>query len=582
MPSTKTEESLPPLKDGKAPQTLAEVWGDYDPQAEPMEVQTFKEWEEEGVVIRAVRYYIGTFKGRKAWMAGLYSFPKGGTNLPAVLQSHGGGGRANSGQCVEFGKRGYALFSLSWRVEPRYMSDYELPPEAQTEWGGATGDQIAESRGIKPSGELNLDAVPSGRNDGYFMRTLAARRGITFLAQQPEVDPDRIGMTGHSMGGVITHQTTAMEPLRLKASAPSDGPPIEHLHSTHQNTPRTEEDKEILELTRRTAVPALYADKVTVPMLFLNSINDFHGHCEDVEWIIDQLPGADYNLSRTPHANHSHSASAEAAKFLWFDQHLKGTFEFPKVPQIKLDLKGPGGMPVATVFPDPDSKLEIASVDVYYTRDGDNDFHYGYQSRIWHYAEDKESNGSFAASIPVTEIEAPLWVYANVEYQLPGDHDDYQFPQATETVLCSTRMPMVSYEDLKRSGVKTIPLEPTHVIEDFGENWQKEWMFKTSHGYVSYKLFSPQLVIPEPSRMIFKVINESDQPARGQLCIGDYYARFKLEPGENTVALLPGDFSTNDKKTSPSDWQEAIDQRARFCFKIDDHCWPQGLAFSKD
>ena len=583
QPAAKVEETLPPLKDGKAPQTLAEVWGDYDPEAEPMEVQTFKEWEEEGVVIRAVRYSIGTFKGRKAWMAGLYSFPKGAKDLPAVLQSHGGGGSASSRQCVEFGRRGYALFSLSWRVEPRYLANYELPPEAQTEWGGATGDQIAEVRGIKPSGELNLDAVPSGRNDGYFLRTLAARRGITFLAQQPEVDPDRIGMTGHSMGGVITHQTTAMEPSRLKASAPSDGPPIEHLHTTHQNTPRTEEDKEILELTRRTAVPALYADKVTVPMLFLNSINDFHGHAEDVEWIVDQLPGdTTYNLSRTPHANHWHSASADAAKFLWFDAHLKGTFVFPTVPQIQLDLKGPEGIPVATVSPDPESKLEIASVEVYYTRDGGNDFHYGYQSRIWHYAENRENKGSYTASIPVTRSEAPLWVYANVEYQLPGDAASYQFTAATETFLCSTRMPMVSVEDLMTSKVNMVPLESTPVIEDFGENWQKEWMLKTSHGYVSYKLHSPQLEIPETSKMVFKVVNESDQPGRAQLCIGDYYARFKLEPGENTVALLPGDFSTNDKKSTPSDWQEAMHQRARFCFKIDDHCRPLELAFARD
>ena len=179
------------------------------------------------------------------------------------------------------------------------------------------------------------------------------------------------------MGGVITHQTTAMEPVRLKASAPSDGPPIEHLH----DTPHNANESQALELARRTAYPACYTDRIRVPMLFLNSVNDFHGHAEDVEWIIDHLPTKAYNIARTPHANHWHNAAADAARFLWFDAHLKGSFEYPAAPAIELDLNTAERIPVAIVVPDSKSKLEVASVDVYYTRDGNNDFYLGYQSR---------------------------------------------------------------------------------------------------------------------------------------------------------------------------------------------------------
>ena len=55
-------ETLPPLTEGTAPQSLDDVWGAYDPTAEPLEVETIKEWEEDGVIIRAIRYYVGTFK----------------------------------------------------------------------------------------------------------------------------------------------------------------------------------------------------------------------------------------------------------------------------------------------------------------------------------------------------------------------------------------------------------------------------------------------------------------------------------------------------------------------------------------
>lgn len=549
------EESLRAFN-GKAPQTLDEVWGDYDPEAEPMEVQTFREWEEDGIVIRATRYYIGTFKGKKAWMAGLYAFPQGGKNLPAILQSHGGGGSASSHECVNFGRRGYATFSLSWRVEPRYLKQYDLPPEAQTDWGGVTADQVPDARGIQPSGDLNLDPIPSGRNEGYFLRTLAARRGITFLAQQPEVDANQIGMTGHSMGGVITHQTTAMEPVRLKASAPSDGPPIEHLH----DRPRNADSLRTLELERRTAVPACYTDRIRVPMLFLNSVNDFHGHAEDVEWIIDHLPSQAYNIARTPHANHWHNAAADAAKYLWFDAHLKGSFDYPAVPTIKLDVKTADGIPVATVTPDSNSKLEVASVDVYYTRDGNNDFYLGYQSRIWHYAKSVKTDAGYEARIPLHDRQAPLWVYADVNYRLPGDNDLYKLPTETDEFVCSTQMPMVDYETLQAANVRFEPFKRTSIVEDFNEGWQKEWSSRRPGvEYASYKLLDPGLEIPERAKLIFGFEGEGLRAVR--VSVGDYSGVVPIKSGMNEVELFPFQLVNSKTKSSIVDWRSLLNDR---------------------
>ena len=50
-----------------------------------------KEWEEDGVVVKVLRYRIGVFKGKKAMMAAVYGYPKGGENLPGLVQIHGGG-----------------------------------------------------------------------------------------------------------------------------------------------------------------------------------------------------------------------------------------------------------------------------------------------------------------------------------------------------------------------------------------------------------------------------------------------------------------------------------------------------------
>ena len=81
-------DSLSPLK--KVPQNVTELWAGYDPQKEPLRTEMVREWEEDGVVIRYLRYYIGTFKGKSAWMAAFYAFPKNAKNLPGVLHMHGG------------------------------------------------------------------------------------------------------------------------------------------------------------------------------------------------------------------------------------------------------------------------------------------------------------------------------------------------------------------------------------------------------------------------------------------------------------------------------------------------------------
>jgi hypothetical protein len=70
------KESLPPLKDGMVPQSFAEMWAGFDPQAEPLDVEVLKEWEQEGIVLKVLRYRIGVFKGRKAMMAAVYGYPK--------------------------------------------------------------------------------------------------------------------------------------------------------------------------------------------------------------------------------------------------------------------------------------------------------------------------------------------------------------------------------------------------------------------------------------------------------------------------------------------------------------------------
>lgn len=45
-------ETLPPLKSGKVPANLDELWAGFDPRKEPLETEVLKEWEQDGAVCR--------------------------------------------------------------------------------------------------------------------------------------------------------------------------------------------------------------------------------------------------------------------------------------------------------------------------------------------------------------------------------------------------------------------------------------------------------------------------------------------------------------------------------------------------
>ena len=222
--NAESQETLPKLLEKDIPQTHTEMWQGFDPRIEPLESEILKEWMEDGVILRVLRYRIGIFKGQKAWMAGVYGFPKGENNIPGLLQIHGGGQYADHKAPLSNAKRGYATLSIAWagrisapnyRVSPNEVKLFwegktEDPKyKLTTDWGALDAYHAPSRNGRDafpsiPVAEWTLDSVKSPRNNSWFLITLAGRRGLTFLEQQPEVDGSKLGVYGHSMGGKLT------------------------------------------------------------------------------------------------------------------------------------------------------------------------------------------------------------------------------------------------------------------------------------------------------------------------------------------------------------------------------------------
>jgi dienelactone hydrolase/pimeloyl-ACP methyl ester carboxylesterase len=66
---------------------------------------------------------------------------------------------------------------------------------------------------------IQVGSVLLGRNTAWF-EVWDTMRAIDYLQSRPEVDPQRIGLTGHSGGGIITAYVAALDD-RVQAAAPS-------------------------------------------------------------------------------------------------------------------------------------------------------------------------------------------------------------------------------------------------------------------------------------------------------------------------------------------------------------------------
>ena len=432
-------ETLSPLKDGTPPQTLEELWAGFDPRADSIEEQIVKEWEEDGVYVSIVRYCIGTFKGEKSWMAAYYARPLKGENLPGLVQVHGGGQAASREKVIVDAKRGYACISINWGGN-RFYKEEDLGPDAQTYWGNIDGSQQKIQKDIDP--------VESLRNDKYFVRTLAARRALTFLENREEVDPEKLGMYGFSMGGNITIRVAGIDD-RVKVAAPMCATPIDKVEGT-------------FDYIMEGRMP--YETGITCPIIYPTAANDFYGHIEDIDWLISRMPSKQFAMVREPHFSHKGTVNYGQGMPLWFDAHLKEDFKYPANPTLTMDVSGESARP--TVKIKVDDSLPVEMVDIYYTRDGMENGFRDVRFRFWEFSAAVKNGDSYEAGVDIYGTDKPLWIYANVHYKLPenvANRSDRKIPN----LVTSSLLLKIQPGDLTHLASASEKLPKTKLIQSF-------------------------------------------------------------------------------------------------------------------
>lgn len=554
-----------------APQTRQDLWAGIDMRAEPLDVLVLKEWEEDGVVLKVLRYRVGIFKGHKANMAAVYGYPKGASKLPGLVQIHGGGQFAQYEAVLTNAKRGYATISIAWAGRIA-APDYHVNPDRvklfwegktkdpnfkiTTEWGvldayhAPTRYPSTDFMGLKPSA-WTLDPIESPRNSPWFLCAFGARRALTFLEQQPEVDANRLGVYGHSMGGKISVLTAGTDE-RVKAVVPSCGG-----ISDRQNDSA---------LFRATITDNNYLENIRCPIFFLSPSNDFHGRINDLPAAVKEIKTPEWRLSISPHHNHQDTAEYEVGTQVWMDHFLKGEGVIPKTPKTSLALKTEDGVPVLTI--EPDASKPILGVEVYYTRegqmDGKKEDYNNTKNRFWYYAPGKNDGNIWKAALPLCGLEKPLWVYANVIYGLGKTIQGvgyYSRPYSSDRFVISSLPHMVTSGELQAAGVKATR-QPSLLIENFEGDWKKQWFaYKPEEWTIStHKIYTEEWKAPKGARLAFEV--RADEPNKLAVGLSSSAAEVVLQGGPDWQAVLlePANF-VNAANEPLKDWASGIELR---------------------
>ncbi len=573
LPTLRAGDSLPSVMDGRVPQTLDALWGGYDPKKEPLETEVLKEWEEDGVVCRLIRYQVGVFKGAPAKVAAFYAFPKGGTQLPGLLQIHGGGQSANLDSAVTDAKRGYAGISINWGGNRlnfgRSKMTYDGP---QTDWGKLDATHPPQRNPVNHfAGPLTpdaytLDAVESPRNSNWFLVLIAARRAITFLEQQPEVDASKIGVYGHSMGGKLTTCLAGID-RRVRAAVPSCGGAGAILESQTDLPGCVKSKPSALELA--CVSDNAYIPRTTCPILWLSPANDFNAPIDNMAYTWREVPDGLVRFSIAPHLNHRHTDEHAVTQHLWFEQHLKGAFTMPLTPKVQLNLKTADGVPFVTVTPD--GACPVKRVDLYYAIDPH------VLSRFWRAATVVRDGKQWRAACPVMSLEQPLFVYVNAVYDTPERYRSIAHAPGqgnSANFVLSSRVLVLAPAQLQAAGVKATD-KPERMVDDGSRGWRDWYQLNWDHpplwSATTRKLKDPKWRGPDGAQLVFEIKSATDNTlvvrfncnAWGAFLPGkpalDYAAVKELKGSADwqSVSVGLGDLASTDPKvTAPlADWQ---------------------------
>ncbi len=335
-------------------------------------------WGSPSGLLREVYYENVPWQGKPTRVFAYYGRPAEGTGpFPAMLLVHGGGGTAFPAWAELWAKRGYAALAMD--LSGRGPERKRLPD------GGP--DQSYE-RKFASFTEDDAEKMWT------YHAVAAVLRGHSLLASLPEVDPQRIGVTGISWGGYLTCIVAGVDP-RIKVAVPVYGCGFLDENSCWLNIfnkMSPEQRSRWVEYFD----PSQYLPGATCPMLFINGTNDFAYPLDSYQKSYRLVPGP-VTLRIEVEMKHSHPHGWAPKEIgLFVDSVLRNGTPLPAIEPMHTE-----GNRVWARFR---SQTPIKEAQLHYTTDTGP-----WQKRKWH---------SIQAQLAGDRVEATLPEEAHLVYYL--------------------------------------------------------------------------------------------------------------------------------------------------------------------
>jgi len=267
--------------------------------------------EEDGYRVQTIT--LETYPG--FYLTGTLFLPPGEGPFPAVLSAHGhwSEGRFEDidrasipGRALNFAKRGFAVFSYSMigYNETEDFFPHRFDKDEYQLWGySAMGLQLWNSI-----------------------------RALDYISAHPDIDPNRIGMTGASGGGTQTFMLTAIDE-RIKVAAP-----VNMISAHFQGGCICENAPLLRHSVNNVEIGALAAPR---PLLLVSTSGDWTVNTPDVEFpfiqsIYNLFDAADNVKNAHFDYPHNYNKDSRESVYAWFEEHLGTPTNTPDEPPFAL------------------------------------------------------------------------------------------------------------------------------------------------------------------------------------------------------------------------------------------------------
>jgi len=379
--------------------TLSAYAGVFDLDAirtDPLAPVVLSSSETNGIVTEEIEFTSDhDLEGNPIRTFGILAYPKGGTNLPAVLWCQGGMADAGSYFPEWLARKGYMGLSIT------------LPKK---EWN-AHGP---------------FDAA-NPENANFVRLTVTHLRAVTYLEQRAEVAPERLGVGGASYGGVFSTLVAGIDP-RIKVGMSFFSAGNHHLGTNLPQFNALKTAAEI-EIFKQTADGARYHRERAVPFLWGVAANDNWFFFPAVIKTYEEALSPDSRIGICPSWTHGFPETFDNQLLDWFDVFLLKTRK-PYNKPADLTIAKEGSKLIGRWNWTGDNRVKKAELVVSYGRV--LPWH-GWVHRLHHPIPATIEGASAYAEIPVPEPGLELLAYGSLL-----DENDVLISTLPATVTPST------------------------------------------------------------------------------------------------------------------------------------------------